>query len=169
MWDGGSNDKCHSMIHTQALKRVYEFLRLNVLFASLPLLVVWGIRRMASQPTPLEIFVPEFLFLSIMVGITVIEDIGDQPQKISNRMSLQIIRDALFAAMVLAIGLYVLFTYVSLDSVDETSTRSAVPWIAAILSTVICLLGVATEYLLAVISATNQQGRSPVKSQGRTP
>jgi phosphotransferase system glucose/maltose/N-acetylglucosamine-specific IIC component len=133
---------------------VYRFLKYNVVFALLPLVIVWGMRALANKSAPLSAYVPELLFLAIMVSITAIGDIGDYRQRISTWLRFDIIQSTLLMGVILAVALYAAYTYDSLTFPEGSVFRTNVTIVTAVLAPLLCLAGITAEVLLARVKGS---------------
>ena len=128
--------------------RVYRFLKTNLFFAVLPLVIVSGIRYLANAPTPFSSYAPEILFLSVAVSIAAIDDINEDAQQFKVLL-FDIIRTALQVFVYISIGLYCVVTYSTIRNPEDIDFRNTVTVVAASLSVVLCLTSIAAEVLLA--------------------
>jgi hypothetical protein len=137
--------------------RVYRFLKTNVFFALLPLVIVFVLRLLTQVPTSIGVYAPEILFLTIMVSVAAIDDINEEIPR-HQWLLFDAIRSSLLTLVFISIGIYFTYTYSGIRNPNDIEFRDNCTIIAIILSIVLCCISIAAEVLLAT---TKPKGATP--------
>lgn len=131
------------------MTQVLRFLIYNVLFALLPLAIAFVIRFLAERPAPLSAYIPEIMFLGILVSITAMGDIGNERMRISERLTFDVVHTVLLICVIIEVAIFGAYTYDTLEHPLESQFRSNVAIAAIVLTPIMCLTGITAEVLLA--------------------
>ncbi len=143
------------------MRRVIKFLTTSLFFAAFPIGISLLMRLINKAATPSSIYAPDILFMALMIGVTVSNDINEDVKEFSDNVLLQLTKTVLTLSIMLVAVLYGGYIQDSLSSLPNSPLRDVITNIAIVITAILTLISVAVELFIARIQAATQAVTKP--------